>query len=75
MNALGYSGLLGYILNVSKELNSSRMAASSPWRESYWRNVSYVEGLLCAAEVITIFIISSLCLRHNVCNGSSVYKI
>ena len=33
-------------LNVLKELNSSRMAASSPWRESYWRNVSYVEGLL-----------------------------
>ena len=44
-------------LNVLKELNNSRMAASSPWRESYWRNVSYVEGLLCAAEVITIFII------------------
>ena len=34
------------------------MATSNIWSEGYWRNVSFVQGLLCAAEVITIFIFS-----------------
>ena len=34
------------------------MAISNTWSEGYWRNVSFVQGLLCAAEVITIFIFS-----------------
>ena len=43
---------------LGKYQNSSRMATSNIWSEGYWRNVSFVQGLLCAAEVITIFIFS-----------------
>ena len=44
------------------------MATSNIWSEGYWRNVSFVQGLLCAAEVITISIFScpvSLDIHHN----------
>ena len=46
--------------------NNSRMAASNVWREGYWRNVSFLQGLLCAAEVIIelFFFEPTTCILH-----------
>ena len=42
-------------LRMNSTVLELRMAARKAWREGYWRNVSFVERLLCAAEVITWF--------------------
>ena len=42
-------------LRMNSTVLELRMAARKAWREGYWRNVSFIERLLCAAEVITWF--------------------